>query len=98
MNLGLGQGVSPAPCCGSPAQTGQVRRPALLWRRLPSLFRHGEAGLQRPAGAAFQAADATRDVHLQVHVDTHRTAAAAEVALDTLAGLEAKVEQTEPVE
>src|ERR1039458_8021474 len=62
------------------------------------LLRHGEAGFQRPAGAAFQAADAAGHVHLLIHVYPHRTAAAAEIALDALAGLEAKVEQAEPVE
>ena len=61
-------------------------------------MRQGEARFDRAAGGAFEAADAAGHVHLLVHLHPHRTAAAAEIALDTFLGIEAKMEQAEPVE
>ncbi len=58
----------------------------------------GEAGFDGAAGGAFQAADAAGDVDLLVHFHAHRTAAAAEVALDAFLGIEPEMEQAEPVE
>src|SRR5512135_1569069 len=61
-------------------------------------LRQGEARLNRAAGGAFEATDAAGHVHLPVHLHTHRTAAAAEIALDAFLGIVAEMKQADPVE
>ena len=61
-------------------------------------MRQGEAWLDGAAGGAFEAADAAGHVDGLIHLHPHRTAAAAEVALDAFFRIEPEVKQAEPVE
>jgi hypothetical protein len=62
----------------------RLGRRGLLW--------HGEAGFEPAAGAAFHATNEAGDFCRLVHVDAHRAAATAEVALDAFIGVKTQVD------
>src|ERR1035438_8589805 len=75
----------------------RLRRRRLFGGPRSVVLGKGETGLQRAAGRTLQAADAAGDIDPLVHFNPHLAARAAEVALDTLFGVEPEVEEAEAV-